>query len=69
MISRDAELFCDDGEYYWRTSELIGTPKAREIFEADLRSARKGQGLELYSGILYNKRNVESQSRVDRFYG
>ena len=36
---------------------LIGTPKAREIFEADLRSARRGAG---FGAILYNKRNVES---------
>ncbi len=39
---------------------LIGTLKHERFFEADLRSARRGQGLELYSGILYNKRNVES---------
>lgn len=39
---------------------LIGTPKAREIFEADLRSARRGAGFGAIFWDLYNKRNVES---------
>lgn len=31
---------------------LIGTPKAREIFEIDLRSARRGSGL----GAIFGNR-------------
>lgn len=49
---------------------LIGTPKAREIFEADLRSARRGAGFGaiFWDPIQQTQRGKPNQEWI-AFYG